>query len=49
MSKSYHRHAKKFDDDFEEEQIETKDMKKIDRFTRQMKKLKLSEDRDHDT
>lgn len=46
MSKSYHRNAKKFDDDFEEEQIETRDMKKMDRLARQMKKLKLEDNRD---
>lgn len=49
MSKSYHKHAKKFDDDFfEDDEVEAKMMKKLDRFTRQMKKLKL-EDRDPDT
>lgn len=49
MSKSYHRHANKFDDDYEEEQIDTKTARKVDRFTRQMKKLKFNEDKDHDT
>lgn len=49
MSKSYHRNAKKFDDDFEYEENETKNYKKLDRFTRQLKQLKLEDTRDHDT
>lgn len=49
MSKSYHRNAKKFDDDFEEEEIDTRTAKKSDHFVRQVRKMKFNEDRDHDT
>lgn len=48
MSKSYHKHAKKFDDDFEEEDVDTKNAKKFGRLVRQMKKLK-NENKDMDT
>ena len=49
MSKSYHRSARKFDDDYEEEVVDTRSAKKMDRFVRQIKRSKLSEDRDPDT
>lgn len=49
MSKSYHRSAKKFDDDFEDDDIDTKTAKKVDRLVRQMKRLKTNDDRDLDT
>lgn len=49
MSKSYHRNAKKFDDDFEYEDGDTKNYRKLDKFTRQLKQMKLEEFKDHDT
>jgi hypothetical protein len=47
MSKSYHRSAKKFDDDFEDEDVDT-DSKKNQRFIRQLKRV-FREDKDGDT
>lgn len=49
MSKSYHKNSKKFDDDYEEEDLDTKNAKKAARLIRQVKRLKFNEDRDHDT
>ena len=47
MSKSYHRSAKKFDDDVEDEDTDTKS-KKEQRFMRQLKRV-FREDKDLDT
>ncbi len=47
MSKSYHKSAKKFDDDYEYAEVET-DTKRNERFTRQLKRV-FREDRDQDT
>jgi|688.fasta_scaffold285383_4 hypothetical protein len=48
MSKSYHKNARKFDDDFDEDDVDTKNAKRAEKFTRQLKRV-FREERDMDS
>lgn len=49
MSKSYHRSSKKFDDDFEDDDMDTKNMREVVMALARRRKRQRNENEDHDT